>query len=87
MTDMVGTLMSLIGQQDKSGNWPTKAPSMQGGNAGDNELVQYVYNINELAPDAEFDVSRVDGVMALRELSFYYQRSSGDHSPFRNDFL
>lgn len=39
---MTDTLIWLVGQQDKSGNWPTKAPTMQDGSAGDNELVQYV---------------------------------------------
>ena len=44
MTDMTGTLMWLIGQQDESGNWPTKAPSTRA-QIGDNELVQYVLRL------------------------------------------
>jgi Lanthionine synthetase C-like protein len=43
MTDMLGTLMWLVGLQEQSGNWPTKAPMPRGGQNGDNELVQYVH--------------------------------------------
>jgi hypothetical protein len=44
ISDMTDTLIWLIGQQDKSGNWPTKASMTQNGTSslGDNELVQYV---------------------------------------------
>lgn len=79
LTDMLGTLMWLVGQQDKSGNWPTKAPITQGSDTGDNvnELVQYVYKINQVAPDAEGDVSYKDGVTVLLALSFYYPQPFG----------
>lgn len=45
LTDMLGTLMWLVGQQDKSGNWPTKALITQGSDTGDNvnELVQWCH--------------------------------------------
>jgi hypothetical protein len=40
MFDMLGTLMWLVGIQDKSGNWPTKAPKMRGDLEITHELVQ-----------------------------------------------
>lgn len=40
MSDMLGTLMWLVGLQDKSGNWPTKAPKVRGDLEGAHELVQ-----------------------------------------------
>ena len=85
MTDMAGTLMWLVGQQDKSGSWPTKAPSTR--EIEDNELVQYVLRLIEtLSLMCLTSDVRTDGVMALPELSFYYPQSSDDHFPFRNVF-
>jgi len=43
MTEMTGTLNWLVGQQDRSGNWPTKAPSTRDTEIGDNDLVHWCH--------------------------------------------